>query len=122
MELKKKQIETLEKIKMIAPCLGIDPKLAAAIAFVESSLGMFQLSKTGARGVYQLTSIAMKDLLIGMEEDNDDIEDIACGILFIRKLLRRHKGDVDKVISKYCDPNDRGFYVDKVKALMKELP
>ena len=62
----------LDKIKAFAPQLGVDPSWAAAIAMTESSLGINQLSPTGARGVFQMTSIAMKDLLQAHGVDAED--------------------------------------------------
>jgi membrane-bound lytic murein transglycosylase MltF len=120
MNLDAKQKETLEKVRKTASALGIDPDWAAAVAMVESGLGLYQLSKTGAKGVFQMTTIAMKDLLLEMEKKDDDIIDIVCGILFLRLLLTRHK-TINKATAKYCDPMDRGFYVDRVNRLMKEL-
>jgi len=120
MELNAKQIETLVKIRIVAKALGVDPDWAAAVAMTESALGLHQLSKTGAKGVFQMTSIAMKDLLQEMQKADDDLIDILCGILFLRLLLKRHK-TIEAATAKYCDPNDRTFYIDRVKKYMKEL-
>ena len=113
MNLNTKQIETKIKIDFIARILDVDPKLAIAIAFVESSLGLNQKSPTGCRGVFQMSSIAMTDLLYSMEAIDDDLIDIVCGVSFIRLLLKRHK-DMRKAIEKFCDPADKSFYYDKV--------
>jgi hypothetical protein len=86
----------------------------------ESALGLHQLSRTGAKGVFQMTSIAMKDLLQEMQRADDDMIDIACGVLFLRLLFKRHKS-IEAATAKYCDPKDRGFYIDRVKKYMTEL-
>lgn len=118
MRLSTKQKETRAKIKEVARLVGVDPAWAVAVAFVESSLGVNQKSPTGCRGVFQMSTIAMKDLLLEMEKINDDMVDICCGVLFLRLLLNRHKS-IEKATAKYCDPKDAFFYVPKVMSLMK---
>lgn len=120
MTLDDRQQETLAKIRVVAKVLDVDPDWAAAIAMTESALGKYQLSKTGAKGVFQMTTIAMKDLLLEMQKADDDMIDIACGILFLRLLLKRHKTE-DAATARYCDPRDRGFYIDRMKRLKEEL-
>jgi len=117
MDLTGKQQETKDKIIQFSTLLGVDPAWTVAVAKVESTLGLAQKSPTGARGVFQMTGIAMKDLLQEMEKHDDDLVDICCGILFLRLLLRRH-GSIEAATAKYCDPNDRHFYVPKVLKLM----
>lgn len=60
-----------------------------------------------------MSGIAMKDLLQEMEKADDDIIDIACGCAFLHLLLRRHK-TIEAATAKFCDPNDRDFYVKRV--------
>ena len=102
------------KIKAIAEVVGLNPAWCLAIAEVESSMGINQLSPTGARGVYQLTSIAFKDLQLGMEKKNDDTTDILCGLAFLY-LLKRRWGSEIEATKKYCDPAVRDAYVEKMK-------
>ena len=120
MTLNEKQYDTLRNIQKAAKLLDVDPDWAAAVAMTESALGLHQLSKTGAKGVFQMTTIAMKDLLQEMQKSDDDLIDIACGVLFLRLLLKRHK-TIEAATAKYCDPNDRGFYIDRVKKYMEEI-
>jgi len=120
MTLDDRQKITLEKIRRAAELLGVDPDWASAVAMVESALGKYQLSKTGARGVFQMTSIAMKDLLQEMQKADDDMIDIACGVLFLRLLLKRWKTE-EEATGHFCDPADRGFYIDRMKKFRKEL-
>jgi membrane-bound lytic murein transglycosylase MltF len=112
--LAKKQRETLEKIRTVAPLIGIDPAWAAAVAMTESSLGMKQLSPTGCKGVFHMSMIAMRDLHQLMQLSDDDFADIACGMLFLRLLLKRWK-TVEEATARFCDPKDREFYVDRVR-------
>lgn len=112
--LTQKQIETKEKIYRLSKVFGVAPSWAASVAMVESSLGVHQKSPTGCRGVFQMSGIAMKDLLYSMEHVDDDLVDIACGILFLRLLMKRW-GTMEKATEHYCDPADRGFYMGKVQ-------
>jgi membrane-bound lytic murein transglycosylase MltF len=111
--LTQKQIETKVKIEFFARLFGVDPKWAVAIAMVESSLGLAQKSPTGCSGVFQMSTIAMKDLLLSMRDIDDDMVDIVCGIAFLRLLLKRWK-TIEKATEHFCDPNDRSFYLQRV--------
>jgi membrane-bound lytic murein transglycosylase MltF len=91
-----------------------------AVAMTESSLGVNQKSPTGAKGVFQMTSIAMKDLLLEMENKNDDVVDILCGTAFLYLLLKRW-GTIEEATAHYCDPKDRDFYVERVMNYIKLL-
>lgn len=118
MKLNQRQLETKEKIIKVANAIGLNPSWALAIAMTESSLGERQKSPTGCRGVFQMSSIAMKDLLIEMEKADDDVIDIACGLAFLHLLLKRHKS-FDNATAHFCDPNDKWFYVERMKKFMK---
>jgi len=120
MELNQKQLEIKEKIIKIAEAIGLNPSWALAIAMTESSLGEKQKSPTGCRGVFQMSSIAMKDLLIEMEKADDDIIDIACGLAFLHLLLKRHKS-FDNATAHFCDPNDKWFYIERMRDFMREF-
>lgn len=116
--LSEKQVDVKNKIEIISRLFGIDPAWAVAVAMTESSLGLHQRSHTGCLGVFQMSSIAMKDLLYSMESIDDDLVDIVCGIAFLRLLLKRWK-TVEGATAHFCDPADRAFYIPKVKELMK---
>lgn len=116
--LNEKQIETKTKIEQFANLFGVDPKWACAIAMTESSLGLKQKSLTGCLGVFQMSLVAMKDLLQEIGQIDDDVVDIACGLSFLWLLLKRWK-TMEEATNHFCDPNDRGFYWDKVQEYMK---
>jgi membrane-bound lytic murein transglycosylase MltF len=118
MNLLPRQSETLEKVRRLAKAMGVNPAWVSAVAMVESSLGVNQKSPTGCRGVFQMSGIAMRDLLQEMEKSDDDLIDIVCGIAFLHLLLRRHK-TIEAATAKFCDPNDRDFYVSKVVNYME---
>lgn len=120
MQLTDKQKDIIYKIKQVADVVGINAKWLCAVSFVESSLGINQKSPTGCRGAFQMSGIAMKDLLIEMEKNDDDWVDILCGVAFLLLLLRRHH-TIKEATAHFCDPNDRGFYIDRVMKAMDEL-
>ena len=120
MKLNKKQKEVRAKIETIARLADIDPTWVTAVAMTESSLGLNQKSPTGARGVFQMTTIAMKDLLLEMENSDDELTDIFCGVAFLRTLLWRW-GSIDDATLHYCNPKDRHFYLKRVADYIQKL-
>lgn len=118
MNLTIKQKETIDKIKAIAPVIGLDTSWCLAVAMEESSLGERQLSPTGCRGIFQMSSIAMKELYRLMKDSKNDWIDVLCGLAFMM-ALKDQWGSIEEATAHFCDPNDRGFYIDKVKEYMK---
>jgi len=118
MTLNEKQKKVADMIGRIAAQIGMLPQWPEAVAMTESSLGLNQKSGTGARGVFQMTSIAMKDLLQEMEKQDDEIIDILCGIAFLY-LLEKRWGSFEEATKRFCDPKDRDFYWDRVKKYME---
>lgn len=116
----KSQLETKEKIEKIAEAMGIDPLWASAMAMTESSLGVQKVSPTGCLGVFQMSTIAMRDLHESMRSGTDNTVDIACGLAFLYLLLKRHK-TIKKATEKFCAPADRDFYFDRMMSYMKVL-
>jgi membrane-bound lytic murein transglycosylase MltF len=106
-------MQTFREITRLSKALGIDTSWALAIAEQESSLGENQLSPTGAKGVFQMTRIAVLDLLQESQKMDDDMIDICFGLLFLRLLLKRH-GSIEEATGHYCDPNDKDKYVPSV--------
>ena len=109
-----------DKIREVCELIGFPVSLALAIAEVESAMGKYQLSPTGARGVFQMTSIAMKDLLLEMERHDDEWVDILCGLAFLHVLKRRWK-EPEAIVKRYCDPAEKDAYWEKVVAKMNPL-
>ena len=120
MDLNAKQIETKNTVAAFAKLQKIPPAWAVSIAMAESSLGLFQRSPTGAKGLGGMTSIAMKDLLQVMEYKDDEIVDASCFGAYLHVLLDRFK-TVEVATFHYCDPKDRDFYVKRVMDYMKEF-
>ena len=118
MNLSDKQVDIKAKIAGIAPYFGLPPLWPIAVAMTESSLGLNQKSPTGCLGVFQMSSIAMRDLHQEMAKHDDDLIDIACGVAFLYLLKRRWR-TIDAATARYCDPNDRDFYIKRVKEYME---
>ncbi len=119
-KLNAEQLANKEIIEQVAAIVGIDPAWALAVAMMESSLGLNQKSPTGCCGVFQMSSIAMKDLLQEMEKNDDEIIDILCGVAFLWLLYKRH-GNIEAAMLRYCDPKDREFYWKRVQDYMAEF-
>jgi len=113
------QGEVKEAIFKIAKIVGVDPGIALAVSHIESRHGVHLKSKTGALGVFQMTSIAVRDLHHSMATPGHEIIGICAGICFLSLLMKRHE-DLRKALDKYCDPNDREWYADRVIRLANE--
>lgn len=115
-----RQIETKLKVETVCRLFDVDPKWAVAVAMTESSLGEDQLSPTGCKGVFQMSRVAMEDLRQAMENKDDDLVDIVCGVAFLRLLLRRH-GSLEAATKRFCDPKEKDRYWAKAKGYMEQL-
>lgn len=113
MRLSPEQQAVKARIEAGAALFGLDPDWCLAVAMTESSLGLYQRSKTGCVGVFQMSSIAMKDLLRSMAERDDEAIDIAVGLSFLALLVRRWKTP-EEATRHFCDPKDLAFYPDRV--------
>ncbi len=112
-ELTQKQLETKDRVQYFAKLFGIDPLWASAVAMVESSLGSKQ-----CKGVFTMSSAAMRDLLDSMPVVDDELTDIACGVALLRLLLKRH-GSIEEATSHFCNPKDRTLYLQRVEEYMR---
>ena len=115
----RRQMETKQKIEDFSEIFGIDAKWAVAVAMTESSLGDKQLSPTGCKGVFQMSKVAMLDLLAEMKKQDDDLIDIACGVAFLRLLLQRW-GNIMEATLHFCAPVDRNFYWNRVQGYIEQ--
>ena len=118
----RQQLGTKERIERFSPLFGLDPKWAVAVAMTESSLGEHLVSPTGCSGVFQMSQIAMKDLLQEMREPGrGDLIGVLCGLAYLKILLDRF-GSIDQATLHFCSPADRDFYWGRVKEYMDALP
>lgn len=100
---------------------GVDPKLALAIAWQESSWNQMAVSSVGAIGTMQIMPISQKwaSQLAGRHLDTRRAKDnITAGVLMLKSLIATSK-DLDEAIGSYYQGQysvrTRGFYSDTVK-------
>ena len=102
-----KQRATADKVVAAANRHGVPSNLALAMAMQESTLNQNKRSKTGPTGVMMLGRKASKDL--GIDRFNED-QNIEGGVRYMKALLDKHGGDVDRALVAYHDgPNSAYF-------------
>lgn len=112
-----------EKIRAICEIMGFSGDLAVAVATVESAMGKYIISPTNARGLFQLTSIALKDMLQAMGLERHERVAMLCGIAFLCLLQDRWGDDPRTIVGHYADPAEKEAYWKKIqKALTQTSP
>ncbi|MEI6280554.1 MAG: transglycosylase SLT domain-containing protein [bacterium] len=91
----------ISKIREQAKIHDLDPDFVVALAFCESSFNPLAVSKTGAKGIFQLTGIARAqlkklDFSIGDNELFDIDKNIIGGIIYLAWVWKRYKGKQDQ--------------------------
>ena len=105
--LSPKQRATAQRVIAEAKKQGVPPELAYGMAMQESGFDQSKKSKTGPTGVMMLGKAASKDL--GVNRHNET-ENIRGGVAYMKQMLDRYNGDVDKALIAYHDgPNSPYF-------------
>jgi soluble lytic murein transglycosylase-like protein len=117
-------------IQFTAQKHGVDPKLAMAVAKVESNLQSDVISSAGAVGVMQLMPETAQGL--GVRNSKDPRENIDGGVRYLKELITTFDGDISKAVAAYnAGPqavkkyngtppySETQAYVTKVMALYK---
>jgi len=86
-------------IQFTAKKYGVDPKLAMAVAKVESNLSPDVVSSAGAVGVMQLMPETAQGL--GVHNSKDPRENIDGGVRYLKQLISTFDGDVTKAVAAY---------------------
>lgn len=92
--------EIKEKIRRKARELALDPELLVRIAQFESSFDSLAVSSAGAKGIYQLTEITVKQIVkLGYKiHDIFNIDqNIAGGQIYFRWLYQHYAGTADQL-------------------------
>jgi len=105
--LSPKQRATAQRVIAEAKRQGVPPELAYGMAMQESGFDQSKRSKTGPTGVMMLGKAAAKDM--GVNRHNE-LENIRGGVAYMKQMLDKYQGDVDKALIAYHDgPNSPYF-------------
>lgn len=105
--LSPKQRATAQRVIAEAKRQGVPPELAYGMAMQESGFDQSKKSKTGPTGVMMLGKAAAKDM--GVNRHNE-LENIRGGVAYMKQMLDKYQGDVDKALIAYHDgPNSPYF-------------
>ena len=105
--LSPKQRATAQRVIAEAKAQGVPPNLAYGMAMQESGFDQSKKSKTGPIGVMMLGKAAAKDM--GVNRHNE-LENIRGGVAYMKQMLDKYNGDVDKALIAYHDgPNSPYF-------------
>lgn len=89
----------VELIRALAPKYGIDPRLALAVATVESNLDPWAVSPKRAMGVMQLIPETAERFNVARPFDAE--QNIRGGLAYLRWLHRYFGGDLVRVVAAY---------------------
>lgn len=105
--LNPKQRATAQRVIAEAKRQGVPPELAYGMAMQESGFDQSKKSKDGPTGVMMLGKASAKDM--GVNRHNE-LENIRGGVAYMKQMLDKYNGDVDKALIAYHDgPNSDYF-------------
>jgi len=92
--------QTLDQmVKEVAARYNVDPDLVKAVVTTESNWNPHAVSRTGAQGLMQLVPSTARDL--GVHNAFDPQQNLDGGVRYLRMLLERYDGDLDKALAAY---------------------
>jgi len=99
------------RVRTAAHQMGLDPDIAAGVAFQESGFDPKAVSPTGVRGTMQVTKPTAVGL--GYNRDIPD-ENIRAGIALLKKGMDKHPDNMNKALRGYPAPKDRKKWIPSV--------
>lgn len=86
-------------VDRVGQALGLDSALIMAVIKTESNFDHQAVSRVGAKGLMQLMPGTAKDL--GVEDPFNPVENVWGGARYLKQMLDRHGGNVDKALASY---------------------
>jgi soluble lytic murein transglycosylase-like protein len=86
-------------IKQASEKYGIDANLISSVIQAESSFNPTAVSASGAQGLMQLMPSTASGL--GVTDSFDPTQNINGGTLYLKKMLMRYGGDIEKALAAY---------------------
>ncbi|MGL4208033.1 MAG: lytic transglycosylase domain-containing protein [Candidatus Adiutrix sp.] len=99
-DTEKPTMAAIDKIvAKVSQALGLDSNLVKAVIKAESNFNHQAVSRAGAKGLMQLMPGTAKEL--GVEDPFNPVENIWGGARYLKKMLDRHGGNLDKALASY---------------------
>jgi hypothetical protein len=92
-------VEVVAQLDALAASEGVDPQLLRSMAWVESGFNRVAKSPQGALGLLQVMPETAR--AFGAKDLNDPAQVMAAGAKYLRFLLDRYQGDVQKAVAAY---------------------
>jgi soluble lytic murein transglycosylase-like protein len=88
-----------QMVNEVATRHNVDPQLVRAVIGAESNWNPQAVSRTGAQGLMQLEPSTAR--LLGVSKAFDPQQNLEGGVTYLRMLLVRYGGDLDKALAAY---------------------
>jgi soluble lytic murein transglycosylase-like protein len=88
-----------QMVNEVATRHNVDPQLVRAVIGAESNWDPHAVSRTGAQGLMQLEPSTAR--LLGVSKAFDPQQNLEGGVTYLRMLLERYGGDLDKALAAY---------------------
>ena len=88
-----------QMVNEVATRHNVDPQLVRAVIGAESNWDPHAVSRTGAQGLMQLEPSTARQL--GVNKAFDPQQNLEGGVTYLRMLLERYGGDLDKALAAY---------------------
>jgi soluble lytic murein transglycosylase-like protein len=88
-----------QMVNEVATRHNVDPQLVRAVIGAESNWNPRAVSRTGAQGLMQLEPSTARQL--GVSKSFDPQQNLEGGVTYLRSLLVRYGGDLDKALAAY---------------------